>query len=216
MQTNRTRSRFAFLHVAALVLALIGATAYADNTPPAPPTGTSPAATAPAPVTPPAPTTPGATVPAPGARREETEGQEQPPAPGAQTAGLFDRALAYMQTKDGLAAKISGLEAENKRLQAELEKANGTIQAQNAELGELRAGKEKIEAALGKLETEQTTVSGTVAALGFQAQKLPPQNPIEASGDTEEELLAQFRAETNATKKADLAAKLRAVREKAA
>ncbi len=216
---HRPAPRRSFALVAFLAAACLGLawTAHAD--PPAGGTGTPPAAVAPAPNTPPATPPAPAVVPAPAAvRRPEDETPPLAPgatAPGAaqpETPSIFARAAAFVQTREGFAAQLSERDGRIADLTAQLGVANGTIATLNAELAELRAGKASLEAAFGKLEGEQKSVADTVASLGFPPAALPGAAPFSAATESGEGLVAQFAAETDPVKRADLAAKITKLR----
>lgn len=212
MNRKPTSRRFLPLLTLCATLAF-SALALANDAPPA--TGTpAPAPTTTAPATPPAPVpapAPGAIAPAPNRREEDEPGAPGNPAPGVTAApSIFDRAAAFMKGKEGVAAEIAGYKKRATDAEALLATANGTIAAQNAELLELRAGRKKLEDSLALMETERTDVAGTVAGLGFPSANLPKPSTVEAAGESAEGLLAQFRAETDSGKKADLFARWKA------
>lgn len=201
----------------ALAVALFGLPLVTHADPPAPPTTGSPAPAAvvappvEAPAPPPANPAPAAVAPA---TRKEDESAPQTPQAAAPKASIFDRAAALMKGKDALAAQIAGLERERDDFKAQLGTATATIATLNAELAELRAGKSQIEAALQTAEGEKKTVAETVAGLGFPPAKLPNAQSVEEAGESEEGLMAAFRAETDPVKRADIAAQMRASRER--
>lgn len=216
--TRKTRSFFSpFLVALAVGLALThcahAETPAATGTPP-------PAATAPA-VETPAPTAPAGqqeqTQPAATRRKEEEVEAPATPskpagAPAAKGPSIFERAAALVRGKDELAATIAGHEKTIVDLRATIAAHEKTIAAQLAELGDLRAGKQQIEAALATERKEKQTVAETVAGLGFPAAQLPGAQTIEEAGDTVEGLTAQFRAETDPVKRSEIAARLREMR----
>lgn len=131
----------------------------------------------------------------------------------------MQRATAALATMRGGGAVVQQL-AERDRTIADLRQQVATLTSQlgaaNTELAQFRADHAALDAALKAMDNKQADVTSAVAALGFQQENLPSASTIEqAENGTIEGLLNQFKAEADPEKKAELAQKMRELREKA-
>jgi hypothetical protein len=209
---------FVILLSFALFIAAFTITASAQSpAPPAAPTSSA-ATTAPElPSTPASPTVP-PTPSAPAARREETI---EAPAPAANDTGVvekrptvFQRAAAYLQDREALAGEITSRDHTITDLRSQLAQRDQTIAAQNSELTELRAGRDQLQTAITRLESERTTVTNTIASLGFDQTKLPAAAALDQVAENSiEGLKLKLERENDDVKRSEIMSQMIALRD---
>jgi hypothetical protein len=140
--------------------------------------------TSPLPATPPIPAAPipsqAAPVAIPNRREDEPAVVKPGVTPPSATNGptpvrpnVFQRAAAFLQTRDGFAGELAQRDQTITSLQTAISQRDQTIAQQTAELNELRSGRDQLQQAMTRLESENLNVVDRVAALGFEANRLP-------------------------------------------
>jgi hypothetical protein len=148
-------------------------------------TGGGTSQVAPAPVAPVAPVAPAEpdpeapadpAAPAPTAPTAPAEPAE-PAASAPKKLTIFDRAASFMQDRGTLVKQISDLTGSVSAHLATIAERDQTIVTLNAELSELRTGRDQLAATIAGLEKNQTTVANgvtsTLAEIGVPLDKLP-------------------------------------------
>lgn len=204
-----------FVTLAAICLASLSFTLAAPaNTPAAPPAPAvvAPQNSTPAPATPPTPTEPLA--PAPAARREEEEpATSATAAPGARLT-VFQKAASYLHGREAQAAEIVSRDNTITDLRAQLASATAGISARDAELIELRQGRDQLQTAVAQLEGDRRTVTQTVASLGFEQSNLPAAAQLDHVAENSVEGLAlKLKSETDDVKRSEIRAQMIALRD---
>jgi hypothetical protein len=198
-----------FTLVLAIALFCVGLTFTASaQTPTTPPVAATPSAPD-LPSTPASPTVP-PTTPAPAARREETA--IDAPVPSSNDTGvvekrpsIYQRAAAYLQNRESLAAEISARDRTIADLRAQLTEATLAISARDTELTELRAGRDHLQAAVSKLENERRDVTHTLASLGFEQSQLPAAAQLDQVAENSVEgLQLKLKSETDDVKRSEI------------
>lgn len=156
---------------------------------------------------------------------EAAAGDDAPAAPAAAVAaeaetkpGYLDVIRASLQSKASLVSDRDACFARATAAEAQVASQQVTINTLTAELTTLRAEKAQIEQMVGSLENEKATVELTaareVAAMGFDAAKLPA--PESGDGNSMEALEAQLEKETDPQQIVLLARKIDARKAKGA
>ena len=144
----------------------------------------------------------------------------QTPPAGGPPISLASRLQAAVAAARGHGASVqlvNDLRSQITDLQSQLATRDQTIAAQNAELARFRTEHTALQNAIAQLEGARTTVTEEVAALGFPQAQLPGVASLEhAAENTIEGLMEKFKAESDSGKKAEIAAQMRELREKAA
>jgi len=171
----------------AVVFALCGAMPLHSETPTPPPE--KPAVEAPAGDSKPGEPKPGESAPpavAPKKKEDETDTtspETQSSTNPAPRAGLGTRVSAVLSAMKGSGAAVQQLADRDRTiadLRSQLKQAQTSLNTVTSERDSARQELSKIESALQTLEGERRTVEETVASLGFEPRKLPPQNSAEA------------------------------------
>lgn len=139
---------------------------------------------------------------------------EAAPKAEAPKVGVFERAKGYLKDRGELVQELNTLKGQVTTLQAEATSKDATIANQNAELTELRDGRDTLQAEVDRLETEQTTIEKaassktveTMARLGVPAAELPKAIDV-AAMETSEELRKKFASITDPSERAAFYAK---------
>jgi len=127
---------------------------------------------------------------------------------------VFQRAMAHLQTREGVASEIAQRDAQIVTLQQQLGQRDQTINQLTTELTSLRTGHTQLEQAVNRLETEQKTVVDTVAGLGFPSAQLPNAGTIDqAVENTVEGIQALLKDEKDDGKRGELMARMIALRD---
>ena len=153
-------------------------------------------------------------------REDEPVVQKAPGTPEGDAAApttrptVFQRALAHLQTREGVASGIAQRDQQIATLQQQLGERDQTITQLTQELTSLRAGHAQIEQALNRIEGEQRTVADTVAAIGFDTSKLPAAGSLEqALENTPEGIQAKLKEITDPVQRAEFAQRIIALRD---
>lgn len=148
---------------------------------------------------------------------EAAAGDDAPAAPAAAVAaeaetkpGYLETIRASLQSKASLLGERDTYFARATAAEAQVASQQVTINTLTAELTTLRAEKAQIEQMVGSLESEKATVELTaareVAAMGFDAAKLPAADSTVP--ETKESLEAAIATEKNGKKRHEMALRL--------
>jgi TolA-binding protein len=173
----------------------------------------------------PAPAAPPADAPPPAVKPDEPPAAPAPPPPtsaapppGPKPGSLSSRisaAAAAMRGQGAVAAQIAErdstiatLRAENTRLTGQVTQLTGQVAQQRTEL-------DAVEATVRTLEGQRSTVTDTLATLGFPQDKLPAASDGDTAAENSPEgLQAKLKSETDPLARAEIAQRIITLRDK--
>lgn len=203
------------LFAAVIALAAIFTVSHradAQATPAAPAPASAPAVAQPVPDAPPADPVPAQPEQAPAAVRREEEESVEAPVPGQSAPArpnVFQRAQVYLQDRKQLANTLAAQAGEIEQLRGKIADAENKLLQKDAELADLRKGRDDLQQAIDALEKKSGDVVDQLATLGFPAAQLPPTQSIEQAAEHSPEGLADaMRRESDPVKQAALRQKL--------